>query len=87
MGKLRRRRTAHCALDLAGFSGSYAPLGANMTGYVFLCYANILGNFPFGSALTTGYGTQYGWISGAHYSSLVSGKSKVYDNGKATIYR
>jgi len=73
-------------LGLAGFQGSFAPFGENMTGYVYLCYANLLGNFPFSTALPNGHVTQYGWTTGVQYSSLVSGKSKIYDNGKAVIY-
>jgi hypothetical protein len=59
--------------------------------YVYLSYANVLGNFSFVNvSSTTHLTTQSGYTSGGQVlnqvSSLLSAKSKIYDNGKSTIY-
>jgi uncharacterized membrane protein len=59
--------------------------------YVYLHYANVLGNFGFVNvSSSTGLTTQSGYTSGGQVSNqvshLLSSKSKIYENGKATIY-
>ena len=63
---------------------------ASAANYVYLPYANLLGNFGFVNVSSSGLVTQYGYTSGAQVSNqvsnLLSAKSKIYENGKATIY-
>jgi uncharacterized membrane protein len=72
-------------VTLFGQNSSSAPP------YVYLHYANLLGNFGFANvSSSTGLTTQYGYTSGPQVSNqvsnLLSAKSKIYENGKATIY-
>jgi uncharacterized membrane protein len=82
-------------LEVAQFQSSnvigLGAHGSSAAPYVYLSYANVLGNFSFANvSSSTGLTTQSGWTSGGQVSSqvsnLLSGKSKIYENGKATIY-
>ncbi|MGA2884986.1 MAG: DUF2206 domain-containing protein [Halobacteriota archaeon] len=70
---------------------SFGAHNSSAAPYVYLSYANVLGNFSFVSVSNiTHLTTQSGYTSGGQVSnqvaSLLSAKSKIYDNGKSTIY-
>jgi uncharacterized membrane protein len=81
-------------LAVAQFQVNVTLLGQNGSSsatYAYLHYANLRGDFGFANvSSSTGLTAQYGYTSGPQVSNqvsnLLSAKSKIYDNGKATVY-
>ena len=76
-------------LALAGIStNNVTGFGTNISGvsYVYLTSTNLRGEFGFANTSnTTGTTTGYGYAA-QQVSNFTSGKSEIYENGKAAIY-
>jgi uncharacterized membrane protein len=77
-------------LALAGFqSSNVTTFGGYTSGasYIYLYYANLRGDFGFSTVSnSTKLVTATGYTPGDQVSDFSGGMSKIYENGKATIY-
>jgi uncharacterized membrane protein len=85
-GGTYRLQAAQVQLNVVGFGSR----GSSIAPYVYLQYANLLGFFGFQNKTSTGVEQQFTYTSNPQVvnqvSKLFSTKSKIYENGKATIY-
>jgi len=85
-GGLYRLLAAGVSSNIIAFG---AP-GSRTAPYVYLQYANVLGFFGYINVTSTGLVTQFTYTSSPQVvnqvSTLFNNRSKIYENGKATIY-